>query len=119
MKKVDKVFTYMASKYCSWWQKRVETPALEKEERERWGQALSPFTSRQINQGLQICRKHYGYRPPYAQEFVELINKQMRRPVDPFNRKVRVDPPVVTKRSRQFFSDAKRMLSEESEGLND
>ena len=112
MNKVDKVFSYMASKYCSWWQKRVETPELEKDERERWEKALEPFTSRQINQGLHICRKHYGYRPPYAQEFVELVNKQRRRPVDPFYRKVRVDAPVVTKQSRQFFSDVKQMLRE-------
>lgn len=112
MNKVDKVFSYMTSKYCSWWKKRVETPELEKDEREQWGQALAPFTSRQINQGLQICRKHYGWRPPYANEFVELVNKQRRRPVEPFNRRYQINQPHVTDQSKRFFSEIRRVLTE-------
>lgn len=115
MSKVDRVFSYLNSKYCSWWRKRIETPELEALERKQWEAALSPYSMREITSALPLCKRYHDYRPPFPDEFVKLIARQQRRPMEPFQRKRRIDAPVSGPAAERFFSDVKRVFQESGE----
>ncbi len=111
-KRVDVMFGWLRSKYCSWWDLRVDTPEKLAAEREAWASALAGLSVRQIGAAKRICRQRYQYRAPTAVEFLGLVAERDRRPINRFIG-VRVDRPVASARSKQFFAEIRGILSGE------
>lgn len=108
-RKADLAFWYMRSKYCSWWRRRVATPELHEAEYALWVEALAGYSFVQIKGAVYVVRRHYQFRPPYAWEFVRLMDSLAGRPVDCVTGK-RFDAPVAGDASRRFFSEVKGLL---------
>lgn len=108
-KKTDLAFWYMRSKYCSWWTRRVSTPARFDAEYALWAEALAAYSFVQIRDAAFVVRRDFKFRPPTAAEFVRLMDRRAGRPVDWVTGR-RFDAPVHGDVSRRFLGEIKSIL---------
>ncbi len=99
MTKTDLVFETFESKYCIWWERRIDTPDKSKSEREQWRAALRPYSLGQVRRALGLCRRYHQFRPPFPHEFVLLIDKSEDH-----------QSLEQTDAAKKFFSHAREVL---------